>query len=636
MHALPTVETKHGTFISRTHFKGLFENLEQAIKAKDSSLFSVERGLRVKGIVGIEEFVCSADYMNQAAAVRPKIMQHLINLFESGQYYVEALGTGGIGIGKGYWAQLGTAYCLYLNACLHNPQVEHGLWPGASMYFVIQSKTESLARRAVFNEFTEMIKLSPWFMKNFKPDFQVKTELRFPNNIYVTPFGGTDTAVMGLNVMGAIADELNFMDRIEDSAKSRHTGEDEYDQAERIYHRLSRRMKSRFHTHGVLPGKFFLLSSSNYPGDFTDRKIDEAKTDPTIYVMNMSQWEALPEDRISDETFRVELGNDYMQSRVLKDGEEPRPDAEILEVPVDYYDDFIKDVDGSLRDLAGKSTSSRRPFIPYKEQIVQIVKDTNAITGGKSLFCREEMVLEPLADPLEEIDWSKYVDLDYLKSGIMLPEAVRAVHLDVGISDDAAGLSVGHIAGYHLPKEHQILDPLTGGFKEVTEMDFPIFHLDGAVRLIGGYTGELELTIAYKLVVFLKSKLNIRWATADSYQSAMILQAWRAAKMRVGTLSVDTDILPYVIYKNAIKDMRVRFSSGLLAKETRELIKNGDMVDHEEGGKKDIADSAAGVCYMLQTRESKRNRRRSSREARSASSRRVQQRMNRPRRRIKV
>jgi hypothetical protein len=69
-------------------------------------------------------------------------------------------------------------------------------------------------------------------------------------------------------------------------------------------------MKSRFMQKGKVPGKLLPVSSAHYPGDFTNRKIEEAESDDTIFVMNYSQWEALPQDRFTGEKFLVEVGNE--------------------------------------------------------------------------------------------------------------------------------------------------------------------------------------------------------------------------------------------------------------------------------------------------------------------------------------
>ena len=176
------------------------------------------------------------------------------------------------------------------------------------------------------------------------------------------------------------------MARTKDSIHTRFSGEEEYDQAERLYRTLIRRMKSRFMQKGKVPGKLLLVSSTNYPGDFTGRKIEEAEKDKTIFVMNYSQWEALPEDRFTGEKFLVEVGNDVKQSRVLKSREEAVDDEDVIDVPIEYKAEFERDIDGALRDLAGVSSSTKHPFISCRELIVSAYKEFTKVSGSRQLF----------------------------------------------------------------------------------------------------------------------------------------------------------------------------------------------------------------------------------------------------------
>ena len=166
------------------------------------------------------------------------------------------------------------AYQLYLLSVYWNPQAEFGLAPGSNIVFIMQSMKLQLAQKVVFEQFGQRLHLSPYFKQHFPPDASLKTEMRFPANIMVIPVGGQDTGALGMNVFGGVIDEMNFMARTKDSTAVRYTHEEEFDQAERLYTALIRRMKSRFLQMGKLPGKLMLVSSVNYPGDFTDRKID--------------------------------------------------------------------------------------------------------------------------------------------------------------------------------------------------------------------------------------------------------------------------------------------------------------------------------------------------------------------------
>ena len=71
---------------------------------------------------------------------------------------------------------------------------------------------------------------------------------------------------------------------------------------------------------GTLPGMLCLVSSRNYPGQFTDKKEAEARTNKRIYVYDKRLWEIRPE-RFNGEKFRVFIGDETRKPRILEDDE---------------------------------------------------------------------------------------------------------------------------------------------------------------------------------------------------------------------------------------------------------------------------------------------------------------------------
>ncbi|GAF94765.1 unnamed protein product, partial [marine sediment metagenome] len=160
---------------------GFLSNFKKAIVSQDPSFLLQKRGLKVDRMVDIEEFVKSREFMNQGGDVRPAIMEHLNLLFRTPQF-VEAVLTGGIGIGKNYFADMAVSYMLYQLSCYHNPQMEYGLAPGSHIVFIMQSKTLTLAKKVVFDQFSERLKLSPYFERYFQFDKGIRSELRLRAN----------------------------------------------------------------------------------------------------------------------------------------------------------------------------------------------------------------------------------------------------------------------------------------------------------------------------------------------------------------------------------------------------------------------------------------------------------------------
>lgn len=624
MRSVPVNQTAQGDdFLFSDSLKLFMNNMRRAIAAEDSTFLRQQRGLKVDRVVDIEEFCESPEYMNQSGYLRPAIKYKLLELFEDPDSYVEAVLTGAIGIGKNYFGDLAMGYMIYMLSCFYNPQIEYDLAPGSSIIFIMQSKSHKLAKKVVFDQFSERLRLSPYFMNYFPFDPNVKSELRFPNNIYLLPVGGQDTAAIGMNVFGGIIDEMNFMARTSNSAMTAYSGEEEYDQAERLYHALIRRMKSRFMQKGKLPGKLLLISSTNYPGDFTDRKIEESEKDSTIFVMKYTQWEALPADRFCGETFPVEIGNDVKRSRILSDVSEAEDEQDVIQVPIEYRSEFVRDLEAALRDLGGIATGSKHPFIPQRE-LIELAQSSFElmVSDDSQLFKLPSCVLSQVVDHRSP-DWDRIVNQEYIDDCVLDLSATFALHIDVGLTQDAAGVVLSRITGYKLLPMAKVYDERINDFIEIRDIRAPIYTLDGVLQIQAPPSGEVDLELVRDLVLYLRSLLNIKWATMDSYQSAMMIQGFKRAKIRSGVLSVDANIAPYAELKQAVKDERLLMPRHMvLSRELRELERDPekDKIDHPAGGSKDCSDAAAGSVYMLQRKEahygktSRRNTTRSNAE----------------------
>lgn len=599
----PIFDTDLGECYRFSDLQAFTANLVNAIENKDSSYLRMQRGLKVDQIVSVEEFCESKEYMGQKDNLRPVVKRGLVELF-SHDRYIECVLTGSIGWGKTYFSYLAMAYMIYKLSCFYNPQLEYGLAPGSSIVFIQQSQKYELAKKVVFDQFSNILRRSPYFTERFAFDPEVKSELRFPSNILVLPVGGSDTAAIGMNVFGGVVDEMNFMAKVK---HSEHTGGEGYDQAEQIYRSLIRRMKSRFMQFGELPGKLLLISSVNYEGDFTSRKLEEAKTDPTILSLSYAQWDALPADRFTGEKFLVEVGSAERQSRIIRDLDHALHVESVIHVPVEYKRDFERDIEAALKDYAGITTGVRRPFIPFRAELLRCQEEYVKMTGRPNLFKVNECIISEL---MEEYggDFSYLIDEDFFDDMYLTESIAFAAHCDVGLTGDAAGFAVGHIAGYKLLASGTYFNKRTQLFEVVRDMRAPLYMIDGVLRLVAPPSGEVELDYVRELILYLRSKLNLKYFSADWYQSAQLLQTCRRVKIRAGVLSVDASIEPYTEVKLSIKDERIMLPNyDFLGKELRELERDDekDKIDHPAGGSKDCADAVAGVVNVLQRKEAK-------------------------------
>jgi hypothetical protein len=522
--------------------------------------------------VSPETFLLHPYYLGMAGQVYPEVLKEFCEI-NSGKYD-EVVLTGAIGTAKTTLALWSTAYQLYLISKMKNPQQVFGLDRTSEIVFIFQSISGKKARDLDYGRFRELIERSPYFSERFPFDKDLKSELRFPNRIFVRPVTGDVTATIGENVFGGVIDEVNFMKIVENSKKSIDGGT--FDQAKALYDSIAKRRKSRFMKGGNLPGLLCLVSSRRYPGQFTDRKEMEARTNPRIYVYDKRTWDIKPPGTFSGNWFWVYRGDFSHKPRILSDGEyETLPDSErdlCVRIPEEYRSDFESDIYSALRDVAGVATLAAHPYISNSDAIREAFGKTKSLL---SLTSTDFVTSKPLAYP----------------NHVQNREEPRFVHMDLSISGDSTGVVMGHVSR----------------FVEVNGEILPEIVIDFSLEVRPPRGGEIEYWRIRELIYNLRDKLNIpiKWITFDSFQSVDNIHILRQKGFKTGRQSIDTSTAPYECLKNAIYTGRVLIPEHEKLQHelvTLEYDTKKNKVDHPPHSSKDISDSLAGVVYGLTMR----------------------------------
>lgn len=525
--------------------------------------------------VGIREFVEGERYLNMKGQIYPALLDDLEELFDSGKYE-EAVFCGGIGWGKSTLSEIAICKMVYNAACLRNPQMSYGLAAGTTLHFVNVSVTKQQAKDVVFKGIKTKMNNSPFFRKEFPYEKELAEELRFPNNIQIAP----TVDPIGLNVLGGVIDEANFMDVVEDS--SRAAG-GKYDRAKEIHDMTLRRMKSRFMRKGKLPGILITISSSRYPEDFTEKKLEEAKENPAIFARRYSQWGTKPTHFFIGETFKVALGSMVVQPDIINTPEEELVFSDmnipIIDVPIEYKKDFETDIYGAIRDLAGMPTASIHPFIIYRHKIFE------AMARGKSLGMEHPYTLESTT-----IKDGAY----FIKEKLKVHNKPCYIHTDLAIKKDAAGFAMGHVDRWI---------KITRRNEEGKEVNVivPVIVIDFMLRIIPPQNGEIDIAAVRGLVHQLRAMgFNIQKATYDQFNSAESIQQLNRVGIKSELLSVDRNQECYGSLKDAMyEDRLIMYEYTPLANELvhLEINEKSGKVDHPVNNYKDVSDAVAGVCY---------------------------------------
>lgn len=577
---IPTVTGNNSVY--REHYERAVDKYASGEDMTELPLFlglkrypaSVEEFLFKPGLLGRPKDEIYPEVLSELSKINNPNGNRLVNP------YTEAVLTGGIGSAKTTTALYTLAYQLYVLSCFTNPHQTFGMDSTSEILLIFQSITGGLAQTVDYSRFREICAQSAYFRTVFPFDHRIKKFLKFPNRIEVRSIG-TDTGSIGQNVIGGVIDELNFMAITENSRKSLDRGT--YNQALTIYNGLARRRKTRFLTSGGMPGILCLVSSKRYPGEFTDTKLEEARTDPTIYVYDKRVWEVKPEGTFVKGRFKVFVGDLARKAHIVAPDEvfsaEDLP--LLMDVPLEFLGDFEDDIVGSLRDIAGVGTLSRYPFM----------LNVSKVSAG---FGRHDGVFSD-----EETD---FIDpkLKLVMANLQNPDYPRWAHIDLGVTGDSCGLAIGHVPGFvNVAKD-------SGNTGSEMFETLPIIRFDGLLRIRPPKGDEiLFFKVRNILYTLREAGMNLKWVSFDSFQSVDSIQILRQKGFSSGRLSVDVSPGPYELTKAAFYSGRIEAPLHKhCLKEFLSLEKDNKTgrVDHPVNGSKDVSDAVAGVVSGLTNR----------------------------------
>lgn len=526
----------------------------------------------------------------------------------------EVLLGGATGTGKSHLSTASIAYQVYLSTCFDVPQKLFGLTPMTPMVFMLQSVNPTVTKRVLYEPFRAMFLNMPYVRKWCQWNERKESVLELSNNVHIIPAAASLQTILGQAVAGAILDEVNFMQIVENSktvAGPQGLG-GHFDQAEIIYSNISRRRKRSYTTRGMSIGNICTVSSTRYRMDFLDRKIDEMDTiaavetranrdyEPNHLSFRHKQYEVNP--RFSDgnyDTFDILVGTDEYLTRVLEEGDERGihfpDDGEILSIPMPYKPDFLKDPDAALRDVVGVATDAITPFFRRRNKI------TKAMQRG---IDREVPMLTKQDEYELATDGMPEWELDMFPPQNVL-DRPHFAHADLSKSGDKCGICLVRFEG-------MVLKELEGSEGNVYEK-VPQLTVVAGIGIKPNAVHEIDIAeVRGFLLSLLQHGVNLKSVTFDGFASSETIQQVRKAGIHSEVISVDRTPVPYEDLRDMIYQDRLDIQGdceGLrLELATVEWYQQRNKVDHPPRGTKDIADALAGAVQgALLSREIRNN-----------------------------
>jgi hypothetical protein len=305
-----------------------------------------------------------------------------------------------------------------------------------------------------------------------------------------------------------------------------------------------------------------------------------------VYIYDKAQYEARPPDRYCGDVFEIAIQNEAASDiQILEEGQRPPRGATVLEIPIEYYDDFITDAPGSLRDICGISVNALNPFIRRRTKISEAVSLGQA-NGLQSFLLKDNVILG--ADGMPVVTRGHYCQN---------PSRPRYVHIDLSNSGDRCGIAMVRFDG---------LEEVARTTHHETET-LPIATVELACTIQPDHNDSIDIgeVRAWVRMLYKMYGYPIKGVSYDGWNSLESRQQWKKQGMPTAQVSVDRNSVQYKQFRDALYDGRIRLlNNPVLIEELIELEydEKRDKIDHPPRGSKDLSDAVCGAYHVLLTR----------------------------------
>jgi len=516
---------------------------------------------------------------------------------------------GGTRNGKSTLSRLSIIYIVVLLWCMKEPQEYLGINKMSSIAIFLLCFSKRKTRDILLKPLHTLLLSSPKFFKVDKIEkirseqerlgnekivwgtaSVSEAEIEFSGNIEIH-LGSNPMDIIGADIVAAIISEINFF--IETVGVSE-------DDVWKVYTETKDRILG---TVGKKYGSLIILDSSanNRDSLIETYILEEASKDKDVLFINLPRWDVRPELfprwQQTKETFSVFTGSSGRAASIVDESfkKYPGDDEFIIQVPIDAFSAFKKNLIGALRNIAGVPTGSTSLFFP----------DPDAIDALFDPYL--ENVSAPIGAPLHE--QSKGLVMRQVRN-FMFDQDIRGrwflrraknsprwVRIDLSESSDRTGVTVMHA---------EIRND--GTIMLVADLSFDIRPDRTGINL--------DAVLSFIQELYKDMNVKVAGVSTDRYQSSFIKQAMAKDDIPYKLISVDTSKTPYQVFRSKVMTGTVK--TGFyrnIRNNMKSLIETKNKIDHAVNPKartkgreedkeigmfaKDIVDSLAGAAYHL-------------------------------------
>ena len=547
----------------------------------------------------IHTFLNDKFYMGYSnATLYPFWKDKLEDIFKEGSPIRKVIFGGSLGIGKSTVARKAFLYVLYRILCLRYPRASFNIDQDSTIANVVIATTLKQVYEVNLLPFVKLMESMPCFQRvmstrafeNFNledphcpiPFTLSKSDgtIYFPDNIILTS-GSNAQHFTGLNCVNSFCDEINDYGTIENTMALLNT--------------LDNRFASRFQGSDLVFQS--IVSSARTSNSAMGEYIRHLpKDDPSILNMAPKLYEVKPdpEFRGDGSVFWVLVGNGSIPSKIITDPGELKAIEDgtfvepmgctLIDVPTPYRSKFELQLDQSIQDIAGMTTSDNnsvfRDTTRLEEQFLtpEMYFDVNI---------REDVDILGLLEPYNLFEKTINERWQFKRA----PMANRYIHVDL-----SAGGSEGQCdTGLCVVHKEWLLNENTKQKDVIYVVDLLLF-INAKIKV------DIHAIQTFLTNLVAERNIPVNTVSFDQYNSLMIIEQLEASGYfpHVEKVSVDAKLEPYTNASSLIEKGQVKIGRAPKLKKELEalIIDKGKVTRTVEY--KDGADALVGAIWDAQ------------------------------------
>lgn len=547
----------------------------------------------------IHSFLNDNFYMGYSnATLYPFWKDVLEDIFKQGSPIRKTIFGGSIGIGKSTVARKAFLYVLYRVLCLRYPRAAFNIDQDSTIANVVIATTLKQVYEVNLLPFVKLMESMPCFQRvmsvrafeNFNlndPHCPIPFNLSksdgtvyFPDNIILTS-GSNAQHFTGMNVINSFCDEINDYGTIENTMALLNT--------------LDNRFSSRFQGSDLVFQS--IVSSARTENSAMGEYIRHLpKNDPSILLLAPKLYEVKPDPEFRGDgtVFWVQVGNGSIPSKIITDPGELKAIEDktyevpvgcvLIDVPTPYRSKFELQLDQSIQDIAGMTTSDNNTVFRDTTRLEEPFLTPEMYFD---VSIREDVDILALLEPYDLFEKTVNDRWQFKRA----PMANRYIHVDLSSGGSEGqcdtGLCVGH-------KEWR-MNPNTKEKEIVYVVDLQLFI---------NAKNKVDVHAIQTFLINLVTEKNIPVHTVsfDQYNSLMIMQQLEASGcfVNVEKVSVDVKLEPYTNAASLMEKGQVKIGRAPKLKKELEalIIDKGKVTRTTE--LKDGPDSLVGMIWDAQ------------------------------------